>query len=119
MDSIVTLFMLAVAALELSAAAYYSCKAIEQAQSISPRAAKERLRAASAFDKLLRSGTAPIEACRDYLLAHVFASVGFTCLAVLAATQGPILGSLLFTGITMLAIGDTWLCWRKYCALRD
>jgi len=114
MRSAITLLTLAVAALELGIAGYYSGKTIEHSRHILMHGPKKQLPARPAIDELIWSPTASPLARHDYLLAHVFASVGFACLSVLAAAQGPLLGGLLFTGLTLVALCDTLLCWRKY-----
>lgn len=116
MSQAITLLTLAVAALELGIAGYYSAKAIEHSRHILMQGPRKELPARPTIDELIWSRTASPLAWHDYLLAHVFASVGFACLSVLATSQGPLLGGLLFIGLTVVGLGDTWLCWRKYCA---
>lgn len=115
MDPAITLLTLAVAVLELSIAGYYSGKAIEHSQYGLLQEPKKQLPARPSIDELIWSRTASPLAQYDYLLGHVFASVGFACLSVLAIAQGPLLGGLLFIGLTLACSADSWLCWKKFC----
>lgn len=110
----VNLLTLAAAALELGCARYYFYAPFDKARPLLPRPLQGELSARFAVDRFIWDGAVPLAARRDYLLSHVFASVGFACLTVLALAQGPLAGGLLFVTVTALALADTWLCWRKY-----
>ena len=109
----VSLLTLVVAALELGVAGYYFCAACDQA-----RPQQDERTSRFAVDRFIWSGAVPLTARRDYVMAHVFASIGFACLAVLALAQGPLIGGLLFAGVTALTLADTLMCWRKHRRLR-
>lgn len=113
MDRAITLLTLAVAAIELGVAGYYSGKAIEHSRHNLMQGPYKQSSARPTIEELIWSGGSS-SAQRDYLLAHVFASVGFACLSVLAIAQGPLLGGLLLISLTLVGLVDTWLCCRKY-----
>jgi len=94
------LITLAVAALELGIAGYYSGNAINQSRHILMQGPKKPLAARPTLDELIWSRASP--SAHDYFLAHVFATVGFACLSVLAIAQGPLLGGLLYISLTLV-----------------
>jgi len=110
----VSVLTLLVAALELGFAGYYFCAACDQAR---PRRAARSSR--FAIERFIWDGGVPLSARRTYVMSHIFASIGLTCLAVVALAQGPLFGGLLFAGLTALAFADTLMCWRKYRAVRQ
>ena len=111
----VTLLTLAAAALELGLAGYYFQAAFDSARLWLPYPWQQKTIAARfSLDRFLWRSAVPAAARRQYLMAHVFACVGLLCLAVPALVHGPLPGGLLFAGLTALALGDCWLCWRKY-----
>ncbi len=114
----ITLLTLAAAAIELGLAGYYFFAAYNSARLQLPQPLQREMRAPFALDRVIWSGAVPTPARRQYLLSHVFASVGLGTLAILSITRGPLFGGLLFAGIAAFALTDCWLCWRKYSRTR-
>jgi hypothetical protein len=110
----VTIIVLAAAAFELGLAGYYFYAAFDRARPWLPQPLQDDMRARFAIDNFIWRGMVPTPARRQYLLSHVCACVGLSCLTILAFTQGPLIGGLLFAGITALALADCWFCWRHY-----
>ena len=114
----VNFMALAAGALALGMAAYYWATAFAEAKPWFPQPLQEELRARFAIDSFIWSGAVPAAARRNYLLSHVYGCFGMICLTILATAHGTLIGSLLFVGVTVLWLAQTWLCWRKYRRLR-
>jgi hypothetical protein len=95
-----------------------SGRAIEHSRELLMQGPQKQLARRPTIEELIWSRTASHLAKYEFLLAHVFASIGFACLSLVAGAQGPLSGGLLFIGLTLVCLGDTWSCWRKYRALQ-
>ena len=109
----VTLATLATAALELGLASYYANAAWRGARLWLPAQVQRHAAQRFALDRYIFRYSVPAAARRQFLLAHVFASVGFACLTVLAFAQAPLTGGLTFAAVTALAFYQTVVCWQK------
>jgi hypothetical protein len=109
----VTLATLSAAALELGFAGYYARAAYRGARLWLPAEVHRHVAERFALDRHLFRHPVPAAARRQFVLAHVFASIGFACLTVLAFAQAPFAGGLVFAAVTALAIFQTAACWRK------
>ncbi len=114
MSSAVTFLTLAAAALELGLCGYYSCTAYNGARLWLPYPWQERWTARFVVDRFIFSGAVPHPARRNYMLSHVTGTIGLVCLTVLAFANGPIVGALALTVVSLVAICQTFTDWRKY-----
>jgi len=119
MSPAIDLVTLTAAAFELGLCGYYYYAAYDAARLWLPYPLQERRTARFAFDRFIFRPAMPHAARRRYLIAHVFGCLGFVSLAILAFANGPSAGGLAFAALSLLALGQTCLNWRKDRRLRQ
>ena len=118
MSPAINLVTLVAAALELGLCGYYYYAAYDTARLWLPYPLQERLTARFAFDRFIFRPAVPQAARRSYLVAHVFGCLAFVSLAILAFANGPAAGGFAFAALSLLALGQTLVDWRKDRRLR-
>ena len=115
----ITLLTLAAAALELGLCGYYYYAAYDAARLWLPYPLQERMTARFALDRFIFRPAIPHAARRHYLIAHVFGCLGLFSLTILAFANGPRFGGLAFAALSLIALVQTFIDWRKVRALRQ
>jgi hypothetical protein len=114
MPPALTSVTLAAAALELGLAGYYYYAAFDAARLWLPYPLQEQMTARFALDRFIFRAATPQAARRHYFMSHVFGCLGFITMAILAFANGPRIGGIAFAALSLLALGQTFVDWRKY-----
>jgi hypothetical protein len=118
MSPALNLVALVAATIELGLCGYYYCAAYDTARDYLPGPLRGRMSTRIVLDRFIFRAAVPQAARHDYLVAHVFGCVAFVSLAILAFASGPPAGGYVFVALALLALGQTFMHWRKDRRLR-
>ena len=118
MSPAINLVTLVASALELGLCGYYYCAAYDTAREYLPRPLRGRMSTRFVLDRFIFRPAVPPAARHNYLVAHVFGCLAFVSLAILAFANGPAAGGFAFAALSLLALGQTLVDWRKDRRLR-
>ena len=118
MSPAINLVALVAATIELGLCGYYYCAAYDTAREYLPRPLRERMSTRFVLDRFIFRPAVPQAARHNYVVAHVFGCLAFVSLAILAFASGPPAGGYAFAAPALLALGQTFMHWRKDRRLR-